>query len=45
MTINKVQNGALNNSRDTVNENISKLSLMGGAKRLGWNSKRSFRSI
>ena len=45
MKTNTIQNGTLNNSREAVNENISKLSLMSKSKRLSWNSKRSFRSI
>jgi hypothetical protein len=36
-------NGNVNTSRETVNNNISKLSYMGSGKRLAWNAKRSYR--
>ena len=38
-------NGNVNASREAVNNNISKLSYLGRAKRFAWTAKRSFRSI
>lgn len=38
-------NGNVNSVRETVNNNISKYSLLGNTKRTSWNSKRSYRSI
>ena len=35
----------INNSRESINDNISKLYILSKGKRLAWNAKRSFRSI
>jgi hypothetical protein len=37
-------NGNVNVSRDTVNKNMSRLGILGKAKRFSWNANRSFRS-
>ena len=38
-------NGNVSSSRDTVNNNVSRLKMLGNSKRISWNAKRSFRSI
>lgn len=38
-------NGNVNSSRDAVNNNVSRLRLLGNSRRISWNAKRSFRSI
>ena len=39
------QNSSINNVRNVVNNNVSKLKYLGKAKRFIWESKRSFRTI
>ena len=38
-------NGNVSSARETVNNNVSKYSFLGNAKRNSWNGKRSYRSI
>jgi hypothetical protein len=38
-------NGNINVSRNVVNNNISKYSMLGKTKKTLWDAKRSFRSI
>jgi len=35
----------LNTVRDTLNEKVSKYSIVGNSKRVFWNAKRRFRTI
>lgn len=38
-------NGNVNSSRTTVNNNASRMTYLGSAKRFSWNAKRSYRAI
>jgi len=38
-------NSQLNNARESFNEKVSKLSILGKTKKVQWENKRRFRSI
>jgi hypothetical protein len=40
-----ISNGNVNSSRATVNNNASRMTYLGSAKRFSWNAKRSYRAI
>ena len=42
---NKTNNSQLNNSRDAVNNNVSRYKYFGNTRAKAWDAKRSFRSI
>lgn len=44
-TTNEPTNGNANATRDILNNNVARLKFLGQAKRLTWNSKRSFRAV